>query len=445
MNAEFRPGTPRSLTRDLLMKMDSEAAYSNIALDNVLSRSALSERDRAFVTALFYGVTERRMTLDFVIRQYSTVEFDKIDADALAALRIGLYQILYMHTPENAAVNESVTLAGMDSRGFVNGVLRAFLRAGKQMNLDSVTDAESRLSIEYSCARWLVKQWLRDYGKDRTLSLLEGSFGRPPLYLRVNTLGSNVEDVMASLKSEGVSAQKNPLLPECVEITKMGKLTGIESAASYKKGWFHVQDISSQLYSKVIRPMMTETVIDICSAPGGKAFSVAEIMNNRGKLLACELYDARLAMVESGKNRLGLDMIETLENDGLVRNPNLPLADKVLVDAPCSGFGVIRRKPEIKYKQKKSVEELPHTQEKLLDISAGYVKPGGRLCYSTCTLNTAENERVAEKFLSAHPEFSPVISPSCVPGIEDAANLTFFPEQTGGDGFFVAVFRKNAN
>jgi 16S rRNA (cytosine967-C5)-methyltransferase len=437
---QLEPVTARELARMLLMRVDSEGAYSNIALDNALSRIRLPERDKAFATALFYGVLERRMTLDHIIRQYSDREFDSIDPQTKTVLRMGLYQILYMDSvPDSAAVNESNNLSAVDAKGFVNAVLRAFLRNGKDINLRQLKDLDARYSVEYSCARWIVKKWLAEYGESATHAMLAGSFGRPPLYIRVNTFKFSPQQVADALWDEGIEVKQNALLPECLEI---GKGSGIEKTTAFLRGMFHVQDISSQLFCKAARPMMTETVIDVCSAPGGKAFTFAEIMNNHGRLFACEIYDGRLQLVTTGARRLGLTMIRPTENDGLVFNDELPLADKVLVDAPCSGLGVIRRKPEIKYKRMETVESLPPLQAALLDMSARYVKPGGRLIYSTCTLSKAENDGVCDTFLRAHPEFTPIISPSGVPEIPDATRLTFLPNYTGGDGFFMAAFIK---
>jgi 16S rRNA (cytosine967-C5)-methyltransferase len=432
------PVSAPELARMLLMRVDSEGGYSNITLDNALSRIRLPDRDKAFATELFYGVLERRITLDHIIRQYSDREFDSIDPQTKTVLRMGLYQILYMDSvPDSVAVNESNNLSAIAAKGFVNAVLRAFLRNGKDISLRQLKDLDARYAVEYSCARWIVKKWLAEYGENTTRAMLADSFGRPPLYIRVNTFKFSAQQVADALWDEGIEVRQNALLPECLEIDRS---TGIEKTAAFLRGMFHVQDISSQLVCKAVRPMMTETVIDICSAPGGKAFTIAEIMNNHGHLFACEIYDGRLQLVIGGAKRLGLTMIHPRENDGLVFNDELPLADKVLVDAPCSGLGVIRRKPEVKYKRMETAESLPPLQAALLDVSARYVKPGGRLIYSTCTLSKAENDGVCDMFLHAHPEFTPIISPSGVPEIPDSTRLTFLPNYTGGDGFFMAAF-----
>lgn len=431
--------SPRKTVQELLLRMDKHGSYSNIVLDNTFSRDKLSERDKGFAAALFYGVLERRMTLDYIIRQYSSVEFDKIEPGVLQALRCGLYQLLYMGSvPENAAVNESVALVDISARGFVNAVLRSFVRDGKPLKINQLT-REGHLSIEYSCPKWLVKKWLAQFGEKTTVELLEASMGRAPLYIKVNTYRFNRGDVMKALKAEGVACAESPLLEDCLEL---GRVQGIEQTAAFRKGMFHVQDISSQICCRAVKPVFNQTVLDMCAAPGGKSFTMAQMMNNRGKLIACDLYGGKVSVIEEGAKRLGLGVISSLENDAGEYNPALPEADRVLCDVPCSGLGVIRRKPEIKYKPMQSLEELPKTQAKILEASSRYVKLNGILVYSTCTLNAAENEDVVNAFQREHPEFAPMIVPVGIPGVADASVYNFLPQTTGGDGFFTAIFRR---
>ena len=430
--------TARQTVLELLIRMDDNKAYSNILLDNTFSREKLQNRDRAFAAMLFYGVIERRMTLDYIIRHYSTTEFDKIDTDVVQILRMGLYQLLYTAVPESAAVNESVNLAQQSRKGFVNGILRSFLRDGKQIDYKDLEGAAKK-SIEYSCPKWIVKKWFRMFGEEKTEEILKDSFGRPPLYVRVNTLKCTADQLIAEFAKEKIEAKKNALLDDCLEV---GNIHQIEATAAYRKGLFHVQDISSQLCCRVARPVFNETVIDVCAAPGGKTFTMAEIMANRGKLYSFDLYDGKVSMIKTGAERLGISIVEAAVHDATVYDKNIPLADKVLCDTVCSGLGVIRRKPEIKYKEMKNIEQLPIVQKHILEMASRYVKPGGTLIYSTCTLNTDENEGVAEKFLADNPDFAPVVVPISVNGIEDTCMRTFLPGTTGGDGFFAATFRR---
>jgi len=433
----------RKTVLELLCRMDRDGAYSNIILDNTFQRDKLNPRDKGFAAALFYGVLERKMTLDFLIREYSDIEFDDLECETVQILRMGFYQLLYMDVPENAAVNESAGLSGPGAKGFVNAVLRAFIRDGKTVNTRHLED-EAKLSIEYSCPKWLIKKWLAAFGETAALEILKSSFGRPPIYLRVNTLRFQTPDVKAALIKEKFVVRDCTLTDDCLELERTGG-TSIELSDAYRKGMFHVQDISSQLACKLTRPGFNSTVIDLCAAPGGKSFTLAQLMNNRGRLISADLYGGKLALIENGAKRLGLDVITTRENDATVYNIDLPSADTVLCDVPCSGLGVIRRKPEIKYKPMSSLETLPETQRRILATAALYVKPNGTLVYSTCTLNPDENEAVVDAFQREHPEFSPYIVPVGIPGIRDDSRYNLFPHITGGDGFFIAIFRRKAD
>lgn len=431
--------TPRKEVHELLVRMETNGAYSNLILSSTLSREKLSARDKAFASMLFYGVLERKITLDYIIREYSKIEFDKLAPETVVALRMGLYQLLYANSvPENAAVNESVSLCGHDTRGFINAILRNFIRNGLKIDLSRLED-EAKLSIEYSCPKWLIKKWTRQFGEADTLELLKASFGRPPLYVRVNKYKYNTDTVINALSKEKIKAVKNKLLEDCLELENV---QGIELTDTFRKGMFHVQDISSQLSCRLIRPVFNETVLDLCAAPGGKSFTMAQMMNNRGKLISCDLYEGKLSLIREGAKRLGLSIIEATENDAAEFNPDLPEADRVLCDVPCSGLGVIRRKPEIKYKPMKSFEGLPEIQKTILETSSKYVKQGGALVYSTCTLNCDENEAVVDDFISRHPEFSPYVVPLGISGIKDNSRYNFMPHQAGGDGFFTATFRR---
>ena len=428
----------RRVVLELLTRMQQDGAYSNIVLDNTFMQEKLPPRDRAFAAMLFYGVIERKMTLDYIIRLYSAVEFDNIDPDVVQLLRMGLYQLLYTSVPESAAVNESVELAAEKAKGFVNGVLRSFIRDGKQIDYRDL-EGVPKLSVEYSCPKWLIKKWIAMFGEEETLKILKGSFGRPPLFVRVNTLKCTADELIEEFKKERIEAKKNALLEDCLEL---GRIHEIEATGAYRKGLFHVQDISSQLCCRVARPVFNETVIDICAAPGGKTFTMAQLMANRGRIYSFDLYDGRVSMIQEGAARMGLSIVEASVHDATQYDPALPLADKVLCDVVCSGLGVIRRKPEIKYKEMKNLEQLPLLQGHILQNSSRYVKKGGTLIYSTCTLSRDENESVVERFLAENPDFAPAVIPIGVAGVEDKFMRTFLPSVTGGDGFFAATLRR---
>lgn len=427
----------------LLLKMENSNSYSNILLNSVLCEQELSARDRAFAAALFYGVTERKMTLDYIITQNSKVPFNKIQPEAAAILRMGLYQLLYMPSvPDSAAVNESVSLCKKNklfgAQGFVNALLRNFIRNGKVVDYSSLEPVK-RLSVEYSCPEWIARKFINEYGEDKAIKALSASLGAPPLFARVNTTKTDEEGLVAMLKKEGVTATVFSALPACVKLEDVGN---IEQLQSFKEGFFHVQDISSQLCCLTLRPILNETVLDICAAPGGKTFTMAELMGNHGRVISMDLYEQRVGLIKSGAERLGLGIVEPRVNNATMFCEELPLADRVLCDVPCSGLGVIRRKPEIKYKDEHEFDELPKLQKHILEISARYVKTGGTLVYSTCTLSKAENEDVVTAFVAEHSEFSPIVQPVPYEGADNSYMRTYFPDENGGDGFFTASFRR---
>lgn len=434
---------PRLTVVKMLMKMDSSEAYSNLLLDHVFSESDLSERDKAFAAALFYGVLERRLTLDYIIEKNSKIPFAKLDPAAVVILRTGLYQLLYMDSvPESAAVNESVKLCKklkcFSAQGFVNGMLRSFIRGGKKISYLGL-EPEKRLSVEYSCPQWLTEKLVREYGTDFAVRALKASVGKPPVYARVNTLKTTTEKLLAELSKHRIKAAAYPGLDNCIKLEKSGD---IEKCAPFRQGLFHVQDISSQLCCLTLRPVVNETVLDVCAAPGGKSFTLAELMGNNGRLYSMDLHDMRVGLIEDGAARLGIKMITAMQNDASKFNGELPQADRVLCDVPCSGLGVIRRKPEIKFKSAGDFEGLPEIQYQILETSARYVKPGGTLVYSTCTLSRAENDEVAGRFAAAHPEFLPIVQPVPYAGAAGEPMRTYCPDENGGDGFFTASFRR---
>ena len=433
---------PRLTVVKMLMKMESSEAYSNLLLDHAFNEAELSDRDKAFAAALFYGVLERRLTLDHVIRTNSKIAFEKLDKAAVQILRTGLYQLLYMPSvPESAAVNESVKMCKklkcFSAQGFVNGMLRSFIRSGKKISYLGISP-EKRLSVEYSCPEWLTEKFISEYGMDFAVRALKASVGKPPVYARVNVLRTTTDKVIAELAKQRIKAAPYPGLVNCIRLEKAGD---IEKCAPFRQGLFHVQDISSQLCCLTLHPVVNETVLDVCAAPGGKSFTLAELMGNNGKLYSMDLHDMRVGLIEDGAARLGIKIITAMQNDASKFNGALPQADRVLCDVPCSGFGVIRRKPEIKYKPPEEFAGLPEIQYQILETSARYVKSGGTLVYSTCTLSRAENDDVADRFAASHPEFMPIVQPVPLSAPGDYKR-TYCPDENGGDGFFTASFRR---
>ena len=423
----------------LLTKLDENSAYSNILLETQLDKYKFDERDKHFATALFYGCIERQLTLDRIIDSRLVRRSDKLSNEVRNILRTGIYQLLYMDSvPDHTAVDESVKLVNTKKNpalpGFVNGLLRSFVRDGKPLP-EGKTESE-KLSIEYSCPLWLVDKWVREYGMDIAQQMLRTSTGRPPVMVRVNTTKTTADKLYEQLKAEGVECEVMSFPTGCVKILGGSP----EKTLAYRQGLFHVQDISSQLCCKALDPQAGMIMLDICSAPGGKSFTSAELMENKGRLLSFDLHENRVRLIRNGAARLGLGMIEASPNDAKKYKEDMPLADRVLCDVPCSGLGVIRRKPEIKYKDPAEFERLPEIQFAILSTSSRYVKEGGVLVYSTCTLSRAENDEVIDRFLSENNDFSPCPIGG-VFGDEYKASIT--PERFGSDGFFIAKLMRN--
>ena len=343
---------PRNTALNVLMKIEQDSAYSNIALNNAIRENKLSGVDSSFVSALVYGVLERKITLDYIIRQYSKIPLRKIELKTKMILRLGILQLIFMDKiPESAAVNESVNLAKkhklQKSSGFINGILRSITRAEEKYKLPDKSDKVLYYSVKYSAPQELVKLWINSYGELNTEQLLISLGGRPKICARVNTLKSDKNSLIAELAKENVKAEEIPFLENAVALTGTGS---IERLSAYKSGKLHIQDASSQLCVDFLSPKPREVLLDICSAPGGKSFTAAQYMGDRGKIFACDLYDHKLKLISDGAKRLGIHSIVTLKRDGASSDVSLPLADKILCDVPCSGLGILSRKPEIRYK-----------------------------------------------------------------------------------------------
>lgn len=428
----------RMLAVETLLKVDSAGAWSNLTLDAQIKKYKPEQRDAAFLSALFYGVLERSVTLDACVAAHSKTALDKLSPAVLEVLRAGIYQLLYMDSvPDHAAVAESVELTrGLrkaQAAGFVNGVLRSFLRSGKKIPIPK-SPITVRLSVEFSCPEPVVALWLKSYGEDFTRRILAGSLGRPPLYIRVNTLRISDDELISRLSAHGIEVKKDEL-EHCLAIEKAG---AVHELPEYRRGFFHVQDKASQLCALSLGAKAEERVLDVCAAPGGKTFTLAQLMGNTGEIVACDLHESRVALISRRAKSMGLNSVKTLARDMTAFDPELGLFDRVLCDAPCSGLGAIRRKPEIKRKNPADFGELPDLQYKILETASQYCKNGGALVYSTCTLNPAENEDVAARFLGEHPEFAAAELPELLGG----GNQKTFLDDMGTDGFFIAAMKK---
>ncbi len=435
---------PRAVAFRVLLKIEQDGAYSNIALNHAIREGRLSGVDSAFASALVYGVLERQITLDHIIRQYSKIRLKKIETKTKIILRMGIYQLLFMDkVPQSAAVNESVSLAKKNglqkSSGFINGILRGITRAEPPYRLPDESDKINYLSVLYSVPPELAELWINSYGEQNVVELLASLSGRPKLNIRVNTLKTCKAALKEELSREGVICEDVPFLENALSLSNTGSL---EKLGAYGKGLFHVQDLSSQLCVGFLSPKPRDIMLDVCSAPGGKAFTAAQYMENKGKLYACDLFDHKLRLIREGASRLGIEIIVANRRDAADGLP-LPIADKILCDVPCSGLGILSRKPEIRAKKDLISADLPGLQYKILCRSSEYLAPGGTLVYSTCTLNPAENGDNVRRFLSEHPDFygKPLTLPCGVTRAisEEDFELTLMPHTAGTDGFYIAV------
>ena len=422
----------------LLDKTFGAQGYSNIALDRALRDSELNPQQKSRVSALYYGVIERLPELDYVLSRYSKKPPEKLDPTVRNLLRCGVYQLAHMRIPDNAAVNECVNackkLRYTSASGFVNAVLRGFVRDGKQIPVPK--DPALRRQVQYCAPDWLIKQLSSEYGESVMDALLTDALGRPPVTLRRNPLAG---DASAFLRAMGdISVEKHPLLSDCYRV-QGGDVTRTDAFA---QGMFHVQDLASQLCCLALDPQPGDTVLDLCAAPGGKSFTLAELMEDRGQLYAFDLDTNRVKLIAQGAQRLHLQCVHAQTGDASIHNPELPQADRVLCDVPCSGLGVIRRKPEIKYKDPAAFAGLPPVQAKILENAARYVKPGGYLVYSTCTLSRAENDGVVDGFLQQHPEFEGVSFLETLGEPFGNWKVPLHPGCFGSDGFFMAKLKR---
>lgn len=414
----------RFLAYKVLSKIERDKAYSNIAVDAVLNQNEASSAP--FVCALVYGVIERKITLDYYLSQLLTQPIKKLNPQVLTILRMGVYQIKYMDkVPVSAAVNESVKLSKKVKCGFASGLINSVLRkiASTEIELPNTDNKIYDLSIAYSCPENLVTHFVNDYGYIKAEEILKASVGAVPVFLRVNTLKTTSNELIDMLSNEGITA-KSLGNGTSLEVVDGGAVFKTES---YKKGYFHAQDLASQDCILNFAPKKNDVVFDVCAAPGGKSFTMAQMMENQGEIYSFDLYDHKIKLINDGAKRLGINIINAQIGDASVYNPDLPKADKILCDVPCAGLGVIRRKPEIKYKDFGFVDKLCELQYNILENSALYLKEKGVIMYSTCSLSNKENVEICRRFLEEHKDF------------KNGGMVTSFPHEKGSDGFFYAI------
>lgn len=440
----------RQVALDILLSIEKEKTFSNIALNKMIPNT-MEKRDENFIRELVYGVIENKLYIDYIIKNASKIKIKKIHPLVMSILRLGIYQIVFMDSvPNSAAVNESVNL--VKKRGhkgtiaFVNGVLRNISRNPSKFNrLDSNNPLEY-LSIKYSHPEYLVEEWLGEYGYDFTEKLLEANNLTPHLNIRVNTLKINRDDLIKKLKVKNIECEKGILSKSSLIIKNPHRIIDSDE---FKSGLFTIQDESSMLVGEVLNPQEGSLVLDMCSAPGGKATHIAQLMNNKGRIIARDIYDHRIKLIEENIKRLGSKIIETELYDALKLDDKLiNKVDYCLIDAPCSGLGLIRRKPEIKWNRGKSdIEELISLQYQILNTGKNYVKDGGILLYSTCTIYAGENLSIIRSFLENNKNFRLEAITEIDEQFDESRTLKdgfiqLYPHIHGTDGFFIAKMRK---
>lgn len=418
--------TPRGLAARAICKIETEKAYSNLLINSLLKESELTKEDKALATLIIYGTLDRKVVIDYYLKKFVNTPLKKIKPYTLAVMRTAVYQIKFTdRIPNSAAVNEAVKLIKNSNEaynsGFVNAVLRSV--ADNEIELPSGNDINS-ISVRYSCPASLVSVLIKDYGAEDTKAFLQNSLLPPPLFLRVNTTKTSAEDLKLRLESKGIAAQN--VFKDAI---KADGITNIEELDEFANGLFHVEELACQMAISALGIEENDRVLDLCAAPGGKSFTAAE-ETHKGEVISCDIYEKRTHLIEKGAARLGLQNISTRVLDATKPNFDEASFDKIICDVPCSGFGVIRRKPDIKYKPVNSFDELISTQREILNNASSYLKQGGKILYSTCTLHRAENDDVVNEFLENHKDFK--------------LNYihTFLPQTDGTDGFFAAVLEK---
>ena len=424
-----------------------QGGWSDGALKKQLAAGGLEGREAALATQLCFGVVQNQLLLDFYLSKFSNIPLRRMESKVVQALRLGLYQMLFLsRIPQSAAVNSSVELTRTHCKnprapGMVNAILRSLQRNLNQLPTIPKNDPAEYLSILYSHPVWLVEELLPLLGSEGTAEYLQANNSQPPITAMVNTTKATTQQVAQLLAEQGVEVTSHPWLENCLILNKTGNLERLDA---YQQGLFYVQDPASRLMALASGAAPGMRVLDVCAAPGGKSFAAAIQMENQGEVISSDLHPHKKKLIQAGADRLGLSIIKPMTADGKVRREEWVSAfDLVLVDAPCSGLGVIRKKPDIRYKDPEPLADLPKVQEAILENAAGYVKTGGVLMYSTCTILPRENGEIVAAFLKKHPEF--VREDFTLPGPAGEVSegeITLWPQVHQTDGFFICKLRK---
>ncbi len=429
----------RGVALQVLVNCRRRGAWSDSALSSAIRSAGLSHRDAALASRICYGVQQNQMLLDFWLGKLCSVPVDKLELPVCCAMELAMYQITFLERiPDAAAVNESVELARFNSRNsnsprLVNGVLRSFVRQRENLpHPDS-------LSVAYSHPQWLVELFAQELEGEGVEALLAADNSQPPTVIHTNPLKTSPEQLRRRLEEEGVTVGENPYFAESFTLSGSGDL---EHLGSFREGWFLVQDTAARLAVEAAGVQSGMEALDVCAAPGGKSFQMAMQMGDQGSIISCDLQEKKLKRLTEGASRLGIGCIQAQAADGRVFQERWENRfDVVLTDVPCSGLGIIRKKPDIRYKEPQPLSALPAIQRDILTNASRYVKPGGVLAYSTCTVLRRENQQVVEDFLESHKDFK--LEPFVLPVIGECDGMiTLWPHIHQTDGFFMAKLRK---
>ena len=442
---------PRQLALIALQDIYKKGAYTNIALDRVLREAQINNLDRGLTCELVYGVVRRQRTLDGLIDRLGKKKATQQPPDLRIILHIGLYQLRYLErVTASAAIHTSVELAKANGYqklgGVVNGILRSYQRLtaeGQPLQLAADGDPVKLLGVRHSLPDWIVKIWLERFGLEESDRLCSWFNQTPNIDLRVNTLQTSIAEVTAAFTAAEIQVSPVPHLPQALRLNNHNG--SIEKLPGFAQGWWTVQDSSAQLVSHLLAPQPGETIIDACAAPGGKTTHLAELMEDKGTIFACDLQAKRLKKLLANCERLGLRSIQIKAGDSRHWSEFTNLADKVLIDAPCSGLGILHKRPDIRWRQTAAkVKELSRLQRELLDRASTWVKPGGMLVYATCTLNPLENQEVIRGFLDSHSHWQiqpPLLEEIVTPFASKEGWLEILPHQQEMDGFFMVKLK----
>ncbi len=448
----------RELVLGILLEVTRDGEYSHIALRNVLNKyQYLDKKERAFITRVTEGTLEHMIELDYIINQFSKVKVNKMKPVIRNILRSAVYQLKYMDSvPNSAACNEAVKLAtkkGFSNlKGFVNGVLRNIERNLETITYPEETNLIEYLHVKYSMPEWILEQWLSKYDRKTVETMLADFQKEKPTTIRCNLNQMSKEQLMEELKAEGVKAEEHPYLPYALQISGYDYLADLKA---FQQGAFHVQDISSMLVSHMAEPKEGDFCIDVCAAPGGKALHMAELLKGTGNVEARDLTDYKVNLIQDNIMRSGMNNIEAVRWDATVLDEaSVEKADIVIADLPCSGLGVLGKKTDLKYKMTEQTQgELVKLQREILSTVKQYVKPGGTLVYSTCTIHEAENMGNVEWFLDGNPDYELTtiqdrlcdelrLEGAAAKTVVREGCLQLLPGVHESDGFFIAKFKK---